>query len=425
MILRIESQQTGRGPLPWGIFILCALCVMLDGFDVQAMGYVAPALIQDWRIPTPALAPVFSAALLGILFGSLFLGALADRIGRRPVLIFGMIYFSAVTIFTAAAHSLSQLFALRFLAGLGLGGMMPGAVSLAGEYSPARLRVAVMMLVSAGFTGGAALGGFISAWLIPAWGWRSVFLFGGALPMALAVLMMFLLPESPHFLSRSLRRNKARAAELFHDGRTRATLLLWLVNFTNLLNLYFLSSWVPTVAREAGYSTSTSVLLGAAVQAGGTLGAFGSAWLIARAGFVRIMSPTFALGAAAVAAIGQPLLSVPFLFAAVFIAGWSVPGMQPAVNALAGEFYPADLRSTGIGWGLGIGRIGAIVGPILGGELIAMKWSPREVFLAAAIPAAISAVAMLGLRGVAQPAATRPLSPATTPAPAEPAGRTR
>lgn len=176
------------------------------------------------------------------------------------------------------------------------------------------------------------------------------------------------------------------------------TALLTVVNFMNLLNLYFLASWIPTVARNAGYSTSKSVLLGATVQVGGTIGALVDARIIERFGFVRMLATGFAIGAVAIALIGQPFLSLPLLFVAVFIAGWAVPGGQPGVNAFAAVYYPTWLRSTSIGWGLGIGRIGAIIGPVIGGQLIAMHWSARDVFLAAAIPAAISALAMAGLR---------------------------
>ncbi|HKD06147.1 MAG TPA: MFS transporter [Bryobacteraceae bacterium] len=423
---RIDSSKVG--PLHIIVFALCGLCLIMDGFDVQAMGYVAPALVRDWHIPSSAMGPVFSSALIGVLLGSLFLGALADRVGRRPVLIFGTLYFSLLTLLTATAGSIGQLLTIRFLGGLGLGGMMPGAMSLAGEYSPKRIRVLTMMAVSCGFTAGAALGGLISAWLIPAYGWRSVFVFGGAVPLVVGVLMMFFLPESLPFLA-VRRKDPARIAELlsrmepsdpvdvdsafvtaekerkgapvarlFQEGRSGITILLWVVNFMNLLNLYFLASWVPTVTRDAGYSTSIAALVGAAVQIGGTIGSLGNGKLIERLGFVRTLSAGFAIGAVAIALTGQVFRSLPLLFATVFVAGWAVPGGQPGVNAFAAVYYPIELRSTGIGWGLGIGRIGAILGPFIGAQLIAMRWSSQDVFLASAIPAAVSALAMLGLR---------------------------
>ncbi len=205
------------------------------------------------------------------------------------------------------------------------------------------------------------------------------------------------------------KRHGVPAVHLFREGRTTVTLLLWIINFMNLLNLYFLASWVPTVVRDAGYTTAIAVLVGTTVQIGGTLGSFGNGWLIGRAGFVRALSAVFAIGSVSISMIGQPFLSLPLLFLAVFVAGWCVTGGQPGVNALAAVYYPTNLRSTGIGWSLGIGRIGAIVGPVVGGQLMALKWTSREVFYAAAVPAAISAVVMFGLGRVMKTPATADL----------------
>jgi AAHS family 4-hydroxybenzoate transporter-like MFS transporter len=171
----------------------------------------------------------------------------------------------------------------------------------------------------------------------------------------------------------------------------------------NLLNLYSLASWLPTVVRDSGYSASTAVLVGTILQVGGTLGTFGLAWLVPRGGFVRVLAVTFAIACASVALIGQPGLSLPLIFVVVFIAGWCVVGSQPALNALSGTYYPTAMRSTGVGAGLGVGRIGAIVGPAIGGSFMAMHWTTRDMFLAAAIPALISAIAMFSLRWVVGP----------------------
>src|SRR5579883_1126813 len=171
------------GPFHWKLLALCTLCIVMDGFDVQAMGYVAPVLIREWGVPNSALGPVFSAALVGVLFGSLGCSMLADRFGRRPMLIAGSLYFAAATLLTAQAHTLNQMLLIRFFAGLGLGGMMPNSTALVGEYSPAKSRVLTLIVIGTGFTAGAAAGGFLAAWLIPAFGWRSVFYFGGIIPL--------------------------------------------------------------------------------------------------------------------------------------------------------------------------------------------------------------------------------------------------
>ena len=420
-------DNSNLGPFQVGICVLCGLCLIMDGFDVQAMGYVAPAIIREWKIPNSELGPVFGAGLLGVLIGSLLFSMLADKIGRRPVLIGATLFFSAMTFVTAHASSVPQMLAIRFIAGMGLGGIMPNAVALCGEYSSRATRVTVMTIVGNGFTAGAAIGGFISAWLIPNFGWRSVFYFGASIPLVIAIAMFFWLPESLQFLvlrgrdlnniNKWLRRVDPAAVPngsvqyvvaekkregvpvlyLFRDGRALGTVLLWIVNFMNLLNLYFLSSWLPTVVRDSGYSTSTAVLVGTTVQVGGTIAALGLGWFIGRLGFVPVLATCFAVASVNIAMIGHPRLPLALLFTVVFVAGMGIVGGQAAINALAATYYPTTLRSTGIGWSLGIGRIGAIVGPVLAGQFMALHWSNERLFIAAAIPALISAIVMLGM----------------------------
>ncbi len=424
-------DEAELNPFHWGLIVLSSLCLIMDGFDVQAMGYVAPVLIREWHVPNSALGPVFSAALVGVLFGSLGCSMLADRFGRRPLLIAGSLYFAALTLATAQAQTIDQMLAIRFLAGLGLGGMMPNAMALVGEYSPKKSRVVIMMIISTGFTAGAALGGLVAAWLIPAFGWRAVFYFGGLIPLAIGILMVKYLPESLQYLVlhgkskeavrhwlmkmnpgatppplsaeysvHEAKLSGAPVAHLFRERRGATTVLLWVVNFMNLLNLYFLSSWIPTVVRDAGYTTRIAVLAGTMVQVGGTVGPFVTGWCINRFGFVRTLTVSFFCASLSIAAIGQPGLSLAMLFAAIFMAGWCVVGGQPGINSLAAIYYPTYLRSTGIGWGLGIGRIGAIVGPFVGGQFMALHWSNRELFYAAAVPAFVSALVTYSLRFV-------------------------
>ena len=196
----------------------------------------------------------------------------------------------------------------------------------------------------------------------------------------------------------SVSRGGVPVVHLFREGRGAVTILLWVVNFMNLLNLYFLASWLPTVVRDAGNSASTAVLAGTILQVGGTIGTVGLAWLIGRLGFIPVLTSSFAVATITIALIGQPGFSIALLFVLVFVAGWCVVGGQPGINALAGTFYPTSLRSTGVGWGLGVGRAGAIVGPVLGGEFLRRQWSTRDIFFAAAVPAFISTVALLALR---------------------------
>jgi MFS transporter, AAHS family, 4-hydroxybenzoate transporter len=320
-----------------------------------------------------------------------------------------------------------QLMFLRLLTGLGLGGVMANAVALASEYSPQRRRASLLMWISCGFTGGAIAGGLISTVLIPWGGWRSVFVVGGLLPLAIAAVMYWRLPESLLFLSlqpgahdrlaqllrrvapgldqgRDLRLRgpeqveaRGSLARLFRDGRALMTLLLWLVSFTNLLNLFFLANWLPLLSTRMGFSASTAVLMGTTLQLGGLIGAVFMGPLIDRLGYYRVLVPAFLIAGLAVAAIGEPGMPLPLLYLVIFAAGICIVGAQPALNALASTLYPTEIRATGVGWSLGVGRVGAIVGPVVAAQLVGLNWSSQTLFLAASVPAACSCVVVLGL----------------------------
>jgi MFS transporter, AAHS family, 4-hydroxybenzoate transporter len=422
-----------------GTFVLCGLCLIMDGYDVQALGYLAPAIIKDWHLQASQMGVVLSAALFGILIGSIVFSTVADRIGRRPVLVVATFFFAFVTLMTARAESLGELRLLRFIAGIGLGGIMPNAVSLVGEYTPKRLRVLMVLVVTNGFNLGAVIGGLVSAWMIPAFGWRSVFYVGGAIPVAIGILMFFLLPESMQFLvlkgnagariAKWLKRidktaqvdagtnfvvneKKAKGVPIFHlfsQGRAVGTTLLWIINFMNLLNLYFLASWLPTIV-SLSYTGRIPQYVATTLQLGGVIGTLAFSWFISRLGFIPVLATAFFIACISILFIGQPALAMGLLFTVVFVAGFCVVGGQGAVNALSASYYPTDLRSTGVGSGLGIGRIGGIVGPIIAARLVGAQWMPREIFYTAAIPALISAIAMLSLRWVIKPQQNQPVS---------------
>jgi AAHS family 4-hydroxybenzoate transporter-like MFS transporter len=430
---RIDKSRLGTFQLT--IFIVCGVCLFMDGFDTQAIAYVAPTIIREWKIQSSALATVFSAAPFGVLIGSLLFSMLADKIGRRPVLIGVTLYYAVLTLITAKATTVNELLVIRFIAGIGLGGIMPNAVSLVGEYSPGRARIVVMMVVGNCFSAGAAIGGFLAAQLIQSYGWRSVFYFGGTVPLIVSLAMLLALPESLQFLAvrgkdlykirRWLQRidpsapmsestqyvvpEKAHKGvpwiQLFHEGRAVGTLLLWVINFMNLLNLYFLTLWLPTVVADIGYSTPIAVRVGATLQLAGAIGAFLQGWLVHRLGFVTVLATGFGLASLNIALIGYPGISLALLVLVVSIAGLGVVGGQSGVNAFSATFYPTDIRSTGVGAGLGVGRVGAIVGPYFGGRLIGLHWTNQQLFLASAVPALISALVMTAMHWVVKPKA--------------------
>jgi AAHS family 4-hydroxybenzoate transporter-like MFS transporter len=424
----IDGQPVGGFQIR--LLLACAAVLFLDGFDTQAIGYVAPALAKEWGLSKGALGPVFSAGLFGLMIGALVFGPLADRVGRKKIIILSTAAFGLGALATALAHDLNTLLVIRFLTGLGLGGAMPNTVAMTSEYNPQRRRATMVMIMFCGFSIGAALGGFLAAGLIPRYGWRSVFIVGGIAPLLLLPVLVWRLPESVRFLAASgqapervaelLKRisphttfapdarfvvSEAHLAgmpvvHLFREGRTTATLLLWVVFFMSLLDIYFLANWLPTVLNDLGASVSQAVVIGSMLQVGGVVGTFALGSVIDRFSF-RALALVYFGAVFAVGAIGQLSHSAVLVSIAIFAAGFCVVGGQIAANALAAAFYPTSVRSSGVGWALGIGRIGSIIGPLVGGMLLAAKWSASAVFMAAAAAALCAALAALALSRLA------------------------
>src|ERR1700726_1704877 len=410
----IDQQPVGGFQLK--LLLTCAAVLFLDGFDAQAIGYVAPPLAREWGLTKGALGPVFSAGLFGLMIGALLFGPLADRVGRRKIIIFSTLAFGIGTLATAFIQDVNSLLAIRFLTGLGLGGAMPNAIAMTSEFNPRRRRATMVMVMFCGFSVGAALGGFLAAGLIPHFGWRSLFVVGGLAPLLLVPILALRLPESVRFLALAGGANERVARllafiapnaapapatqfvvhepalagmpvlHLFKAGRTLVTLLLWVVFFMSLLDIYFLSNWLPTVLNDLGASVSEAAAIGSMLQVGGVVGTFALGSIIDRFSF-RALALLYFIAVFAVGAIGELGHNAFLIWVAVFASGFCVVGGQIAANALAAAFYPTSVRATGIGWALGIGRVGSIVGPLVGGALLTAKWSTASVFAAAAVAA--------------------------------------
>ena len=429
--------------------LLCSLVLLLDGFDTQAMGFLVPPISDELGIPLSAFGTVLSAGLFGLMIGAMSAGPIADRWGRKWAIIVSALVFGFFSLLTAGADSIRELVTLRFLTGLGLGGAMPNVVALASEYAPKRLQPILVTAIFAGMGGGAVLASLVGGALIPIWGWRSVFYVGGILPIGLAVVLIKALPESVRFLtvrgadpvrvSAIVRRiapelsdvplaptarpgagmasssERFAVAQLFSDGRTTGTLLLWVPFFMNLLILYFILSWLPSLLRQAGMPVSAGITAVMVFSIGGILGAFVQGPLMKAIGVFTTMVAEFVISLLLVVAASLIFENFPLMMTVTFILGISVQGAQAGLNVLSAMYYPTVIRSTGVGWALGIGRIGSIVGPMIGGVMLSLEWTPQQIFMAGAVPAICAAVAVLAsgyLQGRVSP--FRPASEMTT-----------
>lgn len=409
----------------WVVFALCFFIMLLDGFDTAAIGYIAPSLLKEWDITRPALGPVLSAALFGLVAGGLSAGPLADRFGRKRVIVVSVLIFGIGCLASSLVASLDGLVVMRFLTGIGLGAAMPNGVTLMSEYAPSRRRAIITNTMFCGFPLGAALGGFLAAWMIPLWGWRSVLVLGGIAPLVLAFVLAIWLPESARYLVAHrqpveriravLRRVAERAGEATAfvlsepkaaaDGRKGlamvlsrgylvGSVMLWIAYFMGLVIFYSLINWMPILFKDAGLSSKDATLIAALFPLGG-IGAVFSGWLMDRFNANRIVAAWYALTAVAIFAIGQSAGNVGMLVAVVFAAGVFMNTAQSSMGSLAAGFYPTAGRATGVAWMLGIGRFGGIAGSFLVAELALRQLGFSEIFTVVSLAGLFGAGALL------------------------------
>ncbi|MHA3105297.1 MFS transporter [Acinetobacter sp. ANC 3791] len=411
----------------WMIAAICFFIVFLDGIDTAAMGFIAPALAQDWGLDRSQLGPVMSAALGGMIIGALVSGPTADRFGRKAVLSFSMLIFGGFTIGCAYANNLDTLVILRFLTGIGLGAAMPNATTLFSEYCPTRIRSLLVTCMFCGYNLGMAIGGFLSSWMIPNFGWHSLFLFGGWSPMILTFFVVGFLPESYRFLivrggnNEKVRKILSRIAPtqvqsvtefhvpeeksagqkkqnvfsmLFSPTYIKGTLLLWFTYFMGLVMIYLLTSWLPTLMRETGASMERAAFIGGLFQFGGVLSALFIGWAMDRFNPNRIIAGFYLAAGVFAFTVGQSLSSPILLAVLVLCAGVAINGAQSSMPALSARFYPTQCRATGVAWMSGIGRFGAVFGAWIGAVLLGQHWSFTAILSMLLIPATAAAVSI-------------------------------
>jgi MFS transporter, AAHS family, 4-hydroxybenzoate transporter len=427
----VDEQRIGGFNL--NLLLWSLLAMLADGYDITALSFAQPQLQALWHVPNKAFGWASSAALVGILFGAPVLGYLGDRFGRKVAIITGSVIYGLSSLAVVWSHNIDQVMQLRFVAGIGLGGLMPNTIALSSELAPERWRATLITLMFVGITLGGSVPGFVAYTLVPSYGWRVLFLIGGIGPLVVAACLTKSLPESVKFLAlrggrprellATLRRMRPDMAfeddaqfvaepghpdsaapvsgqlatrSLFSGGLAWITPLLWACFATALMANYFLNSFLPLIFRDSGMPAGQAALAATLYHVGGTVGGLLMSVLLDRFGFV-VIGLLFAVAAPAIAGLGLVPTSFATLAPLATLSGFAVLGAQFGNNAAAGLLYPTAVRSKGVGWALGIGRFGAILGPSIGGVLLDMHLPLSQLFLAAAVPMMVGTVAALVL----------------------------
>lgn len=408
------------------VVAICTAINMLDGMDVLIMSYVAPAMAEDWGISFELLGVIFSAGLVGMMLGSIVVAPLADVIGRRPVILGALVLITLGSFGSGLVQSISGLVGFRLITGVGIGTLLASVAALVSEYAPPGKRSVAIGFFQAGYPIGAVLTGLVSIWSIPRFGWQATLLGTAAVSAAVLPVAFALLPESMDFLQnrqpkdalarinalrarmneplldtlppRRVRGTLPKVGNLFGDGLWKSTLTLWLSIFLGYLVLYFVTSWIPRLAVEAGLSAADSLFAGAIFNVGGIIGTTSIGWLAVRRDIGWLIRSYMLAGAVLLVVFSQPMPLVAVLGVAVGM-GLAVQGGFSGFYSLAAKIYPTEVRSSGIGWAIGIGRGGSVIGPLLGGFLLGQELPLWIVFLCFAIPLAISGVLAALVRG--------------------------
>lgn len=405
----------------WKVLVWCLLIIIFDGYDLVIYGVALPLLMQQWSLTAVQAGLLASAALFGMMFGAMIFGTLSDRLGRKKTIMICVTLFSGFTFLGAFATNPVEFAILRFIAGLGIGGVMPNVVALMTEYAPKKIRSTLVAIMFSGYAIGGMTSALLGAWLVKDMGWQIMFLIAG-IPLLMLPIIWKFLPESLAFLIKSGKEEQAKqiinkllptrdihqntqlvfnenihheapVKALFQDSRAFSTFMFWIAFFMCLLMVYALGSWLPKLMLQAGYSLGASMLFLFALNIGGMVGAIGGGALADRFHLKPVITSMFVIGAAALILLGFNSPQI-VLYSLIALAGAATIGSQILLYTFVAQFYPTTVRSTGMGWASGIGRIGAIIGPVLTGALLTFELPHQMNFLAIAIPGVIAAFAI-------------------------------
>jgi MFS transporter, AAHS family, 4-hydroxybenzoate transporter len=436
----IDASEISR--FQYVIFIISVLIFMCDGFDTQAVAYVAPSIVAEWKLSPGQFGPVFAAVLVGAMLGAFLFGYAADRLGRKRILIVTIVWFGVLNIASAYATSIGQFALLRFLCGIGLGGAIPNVMALVCEYAPARKRTTLVAIAWCGFGLGAVLGGVISIPLIRNFGWQAVFITGGILPLCLVPFAVLALPESIKFLMltpaqgttiasilrridprrqfaddsrfvlNEMRPGRGQIAALFSDGLAVGSILLCLAFFMSLMLVYLFINWIPLLLRQAGLPLEQALLGTIIFNLAGIIGSLVCTQLIDRkaAPPITILIIAYFIGALAVLSIGFVGTSFWPIMTTIFLSGFFVIGVQLSLNAYITNYYPTAIRGTGVGWSQVVGRLGSLSGPLVGGALVSQGMAPNQLFQASSVAPLLACLLLLVFARLSRP------KPAAVPA---------
>jgi AAHS family 4-hydroxybenzoate transporter-like MFS transporter len=423
-------DQVRFGAYQVRVVVLCFLVTTLDGFDTQAIAFTGPALAEALGVGPRGLAPIITAGVAGMALGAVLFGPLGDRYGRRVAVLLATAVFGVFSLATAFAVSVEQLMVLRFLTGIGMGGAAPNIYTLASEFSPNRHRGLVMLLAGLGLPVGAILGGLIAGRVIPVWGWQGVFVIGGVAPLLALPALMWVFPESPYYLARrdlhaKLRRmlvrvsptappsadavftlpeapTRAGAAALLAPQLRRNTLAIWGTYFFNWVAWFGLVLWIPSVLTAAGLPKEQAGLATVTLNGAALVFMLPLAWLLPRLPVQRVilllLAGAVVISAALAAATAGTGTNWSLVFALVGFSGLFVGGPQIALNYLAVSIYPTAVRASGVGWAIGMGRLGTVAGGAAGGLVLA-DYGARGFFVALTLPLLLAGLAALLVRG--------------------------